>query len=128
MVDDALVRPFELTVFESRHHERPTPSIVAADVAIETHDQIEEALEEEHAVRANRIWLQPQLLDAVLGPARLVVFAPQMRRDQRALPHLRIDLAARIGTDLCEPIDRSPIRRVALHELVEDARVDLAPS
>jgi hypothetical protein len=58
-----------MTVLETGHGERAIPSIVAADVAVEAHDQIEEALEEQHAVGANRIGLQTPRLDSVGGPA-----------------------------------------------------------
>ena len=111
---------------DAGHLERRVPFAVVGDVGVDRQHQVEEAAEEEVAVGADGIALQSPGLDAVRRPARAVVLAPACAGTAR--PSTAPDTPALgVVADLRQPVDGGPERGVPAQEIVEDARVHLAP-
>ncbi len=107
--------------------EQPVSLGLARYIAMQRHDQNEPALEEHIGLGADRIGLEAPRLDAIGGPARRVVIAEQMLRNQEAFPRLGIVGTLRILAELAQPVDRRLIGQVPLGELLQNPAVDLAP-
>jgi hypothetical protein len=108
------------------HLERPVPAVVARDVAVQPEDQAEEVLEEQVAVRRDRVPLEPPGRDTVGDPAGHVVRSPAIGGDERTVG-VRVSGAVRVVADHRHPVDGGPPRRVSVDEAVEDVGMDLAP-
>ena len=120
------MRPRERAVVEARHRERFVPRGFARNGAVDRQHERKEPAEEEVAGGADRIRLQAPRVDAVGGPARHVVVAPQILGDERFVG-LRVTGAIGIGPELGEPVDRRPVGSVPADQLIENLGIDLAP-
>jgi len=79
---DATMGPLKMRVINARHFKRIVPFAVAADIPMQRHHQIEESLEEQHAVGCHGVHLDAVGVDAVGRPAGDVVVAPEVGWDQ----------------------------------------------
>ena len=126
MIGDLGVGPLKRIVAVSDHLERLIPAIVAVDHRPDTQQNEEEPLVEQHAVGLHRVHLAAVGLDAVCRPARGVVFAPQLGRNEHAVGVGIVGLI-RIVPELGQPVSGGPPAGMALDELVQDGNVGLGP-
>jgi hypothetical protein len=114
-------------VVQTGHREGSLPLVRAGDILVDRQDQIEEPTKEEIAISVDRISGERPRLDTVRDPTRDVVLAPHVLGDKPAIG-FRITRPVRVRPNLRQPVDRRPIGRMALNQLVQDALIDLPPS
>ena len=102
------------------------PPGVPAGAVVEPEHHQKEALEEQVAISADRVHLQPPRLGAVGSPSGHVVLAPALAWDQRVVLG-GIVAALRVVPDLGQPVLGCPPTGVPPDELVQDVVVHLAP-